>query len=788
MSAHRIIGTKVARTDAWAKATGAAQYTDDLSLPGMLHGRLLRSPLPHARIRDIDCSRARALPGVKAVITGADLPNVRYGNWRLMPETQDEVALARDKVRFIGDEVAAAVAIDGDTAAEALELIRVDYEELPAVFDLDAALESGAPLVHAETAGNVSVRRNIAFGDLEAGFAAADYIRDDTFHLQAVSHAYLEPCSTLAQADAQGRVTLLSSTQTPYIVQCLLASALGLRENEVRVVKPFVGGGFGGKMELRPWDVCAAFLARLTGRPVKFTLSREEELCSGRRRHPMRLRSRVGFRRDGTILAKDLEVLLDGGAYNSMGPTATFLVGNFGAMLYRYPAYRYAGRHVYTNKPPAGAMRGLGAPQALFAAESQMNQAAADLGIDAIELRLRNAMRPGDQIPGIATISSCGFAECLERVVAISDWRRKRAVPVGQGSTGIGVGCFSFITGGVFNWFNTQYAFSAAEVRAHADGTVHLLTMAADIGQGSDTVLQQILAEELGLRMQDITLTAADTAITPKGDLGTWGSRVTLMAGNAVRDAAQKIKDQLFGMLSLHFDLNVIHQMECVDGQVRVKGRADRAIPFGQAVAMVQKANRGQPLVGSGSYTPRDLGLVTPTFSFGAQVAEVEVDRETGRSRVLAVHTAHDCGTVLNPLAVEGQVEGCIQMGLGYALSEELVMDQGRTLNASFLDYKMPSALDMPTSVATSSVEIPEPRGPFGAKEAGEGPVSPTAPAIADAIWHQTGFRGLRLPLTPERVLAGIAATGIAVAPSGEAPPGKAAPGEAPRPLPRDPS
>lgn len=753
MSDFSVIGRRVPRVDAWEKATGEARYTDDFSLPGMLHGRLLRSPVAHARIVSIDASRAKALPGVAAVITGKDLPDVKYGNWRLVPGTQDETALAREKVRFIGDEVAAVAAADRDAAEEALALIRVEYEELPGVFDLDAAMAPGAPLIHDETAGNVSVARKIVFGNLEEQFARSDYVREDTFELPSVSPAYLEPCSSLAVADELGRVTLTSSTQTPYIVQCLLAKALGIRENEVRVVKPALGGGFGGKMELRSWDVCAAYLARLLGKPVKFTISREEELSAGRRRHAVRLWSRVGFRKDGTLMAKDCRALLDGGAYNSMGPTATFLIGNFGAFLYRFPAYRYEGLHVYTNNPPAGAMRGLGAPQALFATESQMNMAAEDLGIDPIAIRLKNAMQAGDEIPDIATVSTCAFSECLEEVARKSGWREKRARK-GAGR-GIGIGCYSFITGGVFNWFDTQYPFSAAEVRAYADGTVHLLTMAADIGQGSDTVLSQILAEELGISMKDVQITTADTALTPKADLGTWGSRVTLMAGNAVMAAAAEVKAELFRMVSLKFGLNVIHEMECRDGMVRAKNRPDRAIPFAEAVAMVQKANRGEPLIGRGTYTPRDMGLVTPTFSFGAQVIEVEVDRETGVVAVRKVVTAHDCGRALNPMAVEGQVEGCIQMGLGYALSEELVTREGKTLNANFLDYKMPGALDMP-ECELSHVEVLEPRGPFGAKETGEGPVSPTAPAIADAVWHATGFRSTRLPITPERVLQAL--------------------------------
>jgi 4-hydroxybenzoyl-CoA reductase subunit alpha len=754
MSEHRYIGRDLPRLDAPAKVTGRAVYTGDMQLPGMLHGKLLRSAVPHARILHIDTSRALALRGVKAVITGKDTPGIPYGNWRLVPQTQDEHPLAMDRVRFIGDEVAAVAAIDLDTAEEAIHLIQVDYEELPAHFDVDAALAPGAALIHDDgrLTSNVSLERKIDYGDLEAAFEAADYVREDRFTVQAVSHAYLEPCTTLAEADPEGRITLWTSTQTPYIVQCLLASTLGIPENHVRVIKPFVGGGFGGKMELRPWDFCAALLARMTGRPVRFTLTRAEELATGRRRHPMKIRSKVGFKRDGTLLGKEFEVYLDGGAYNSMGPTATFLVGNFGAMLYRYPAYRYRGYHVYTNKPPAGAMRGFGAPQALFAAESQMNMAAEELGIDPIDLRLKNAMVPGDVIPGVATISSCGFVESLRKVAEMTRWREKRkALPRGQG---IGVGCYSFISGGVFNWFNTRYPFSSAEVRAFDDGTVHLLTMASDIGQGSDTVLRQILAEELGISVERIRLTSADTAMTPKADLGSWGSRVTLMAGNAVLQAARRVKEQLASVVSARFDLNVIHEVAFGGDRVFVKARPDRGLEFGQAVHMAVRANRGEAVIGRGGYTPRDKGLVSPAFSFGAQVAEVSVDEETGLIRVEKMTTAHDCGTVINPMSVEGQLEGSVHMGLGYALCEQFVMRDGHTLNTTFLDYKIATAEDMPPG-ESFCVETFEPEGPFGAKEAGEGLASPTAPAIADAVYHATGFRCLDLPITPEKVLRG---------------------------------
>ena len=753
MEQFNIIGKEVPRNDAEAKARGRAQYTDDLKLPGMLYGRILRSPLAHAQIKDIDTSKAKAMPGVKCVLTCEDTPKIKYGNWRLFPETQDEYPLAVDKVRFIGDEVAAVAAIDPDTAQEALEKIIVEYGELPAVFDVDAARGAGAPVIHDYCSNNISVNRKIQYGDVEKGFAESDYIREDTFTVHAVSHAYLEPCSALAQADQDGRITLWTSTQVPYIVQCLLASALGMRENDIRVIKPFVGGGFGGKMELRTWEFCAALMAKKTGKPVKFTLSREEEFLAGRRRHPMKLHSRVGFKKDGTLMAKDLKIQLDGGAYNAMGPTATFLCGNFGAMLYRYPNYRFHGEHVYTNKPPASAMRGFGAPQSLYATEIQMNSAAEELGIDPVDLRIKNAQVSGDKIPDVATISSCGFIDSIKTVAKMSGWKEKRKnLKPGQG---IGIGCYSFISGGVFNWFNTQYPFSAAEVRAFSDGTVHLLTMASDIGQGSDTALKQILAEELGLRMEDIRITSADTAMTPQADLGSWGSRVTLMAGNAVIDAAKKIKAQLFGAVSARFNLNVIYEFECLNNRVQAKGRPDKGLSFGEAVAMVQKANRGEPLVARGSYTPRDKGLVTPAFGFGAQVAQVEVDQETGLVEVKKMWTAHDCGTVINPRAVEGQLAGSIQMGLGYALSEQFVMDGGKTLNNNFLDYKMPNALDMPPSEVVH-VDTYEPEGPMGAKECGEGLASPTAPAISDAVYHATGYRCLDLPITPEKILQGL--------------------------------
>ena len=745
-----LIGKSVPRPDAVAKATGAAQYTDDISLPNMLHGALLRSPHAHALIRKIDTSRARALPGVKCIITGQDVPAVKYGNWRLVPALQDETALATDRVRFIGDEIAAVAAIDRETAEKAVELIDVDYEELPGVFSVEEALAAGAPAVHDEHPDNISLTRDIDYGDLEKAFADADLVLEDTFTTHPVSHVYMEPCSVVAKTDTDGRITVWTSTQTPYYIQCLLARTMGVRENDVRVIKPSVGGGFGGKMELRPWEFAAAWMARETGRPVKITLDRRQELAAGRRRHPVTLTSKIGFKNDGTITGKEVTARLDGGAYNGMGPTATFLIGNFGAMLYKMPAYRYRGIYVYTNNPPAGAMRGFGAPQALFAGEMQMNRAAEALGIDPIDLRLRNAMETGDEIPGVARISSCGLRKCLEEVRQLSNWDARRAAA--KPGEGLGLACYSFISGGVFNWFNTKYPFSSAEVKVFDDGTAQLTTLAADIGQGSDVILPQILAEELGLKVEDIRLVTGDTAACPQSDLGTWGSRVTLMAGNAVRDAARKIKDELFKVVSLKLDLNVIHEIECGNGTIYAKSKPEKGIRFAEVVQMAQLANRGEPVKATGYYTPREVGLVSPAFSFGAQVADVRVDPDSGVVEVAGMYTVHDCGTKLNPMAVEGQLEGSIQMSLGYALSEELVMHRGRTLNTTLLDYKIPVAADMPPSVS-KTVETFEPGGPFGAKEAGEGLACPTAPAIGHAVHQATGYFCRNLPIRPEKIL-----------------------------------
>ncbi len=749
---YSVIGKSLPRVDGVVKAKGQQVYTDDMVLPRMLYGKILRSYLPHARILSIDTSKAERLPGVKAVITGKDTLGVKFGLWRLFPEQMDEQGLATDKVRFIGDAVAAVAAIDEDIAEEALDLIEVDYEELPAVFDPIEAMKEGAPRIHDNVEYNTSVVRNIEFGDVEEGFRQSDYIREDRFSTQATIHAQMERNVAIASFDPSGKLTMWASIQSPYFLQGLLAMALGMREGDIRVIKPCVGGGFGGKIELFPAHFCAALLSKKTQRPVRIQYTREEDLSTTRTRHPVISNLKSGFKKDGTLVARQCQLIFDGGAFNSMGPTAAFLAGFFSSMPYRFSHYKYDGYHVYTNKVPAGAMRGLGAPQAFFGSECQIDMIADQLGVDPVELRLKNALQPYGEVPRVTRITSCGLSECIEKAAERTGWREKRGkLPDGHG---IGMACYMFYCGGIWNFFNTPYAYSAATVQANIDGTVNLYTQASDIGQGSDTVLCQILAEELGVRMEDIRKTVADTEVCPV-ELGAWASRTTFMAGHAILEAAREVKNQLFEVAAQKLEIGVVHALEAKDGRIHVKGRPEKGITFAEAATAAQRAKGGLPVIGRGSYSPRGKGLAPSVYSFGAQVAEVEVDKETGKVTVRKITTAHDIGMPINPMSVEGQLEGSIHIGQGYALSEELVSDGGKILNPSLVDYKMPKATEMP-EIEVIEIRTDEPEAPFGAKEAGEGLVSPTLPAIANAIYDAIGVRMTDPPFTPEKVLRAI--------------------------------
>ena len=755
MTSYSLIGKPIRRIDGVEKVTGSARFTVDIMPPGMLWGKILRSPHPHARILNIETDRARGLPGVYAVITADDTRKIPYGNWRRYPHLMDEYPLAPDKVRFIGDEIAAVAAVDEDTAEEALTLIEVDYEMLPAVFDPEEAMKDGAPQIHEGPTikNNVSETRHIEFGDVDEGFTVCDRIREDTFTIHPVSHTAMEPHNSLACYDLEGRLTIWTSTQVPYFVQILLAQTLGMREGDIRVIRPSVGGGWGGKMELFKDQYCAARLAMASGKPVKIEYTREEEFACTRHRTAMRIDLKTGFNKDGTLVAKEGRAILDGGAYNAMGPTALYLTGFFQNFPYTIPHYRYDGYHVYTNKSPSSAMRGFGGPQAEFTCDSQIDMIAEELGMDPAEIRLKNGMESGHEIKGYCKVRSCGFKECMSRAMESTQWKKKQGkLPRGRG---IGMGCYGFMSGGVFNWIDTPYAFSAAMVRMGHDGTVDVYVGSAEIGQGSDTVMAQIAAEELGVSMADVRVISGDSAVCPP-DLGAWGSRQTLMTGNAVKMAASEVKQKLLDAAAGMMGPNIVYALDAKDGKIFLKERPEREIPYEDVLKAAVRTMHGQAIVGRGHYTPHGKGMVSPAFSFGAQVAEVEVDEETGKVSLIQVTTAHDCGQVINKLGVEGQLEGAFVMGQGYALSENLVTDEGRVLNPSFVDYKIPRAPDVPEHFTSLLVETYEPEGPFGAKEAGEGLTNPNAGCIANAVYDAVGVRIYDLPITPEKILKAL--------------------------------
>lgn len=746
-----LIGKRLPRLDGPVKASGGAEYTGDLKLPGMLHGKILFSIQPHARILNIDMTRALRLPGVKAVITGKDTIGEKYGNFR---RVADEQGLATDKVRFIGDAVAAVAAIDEDVAEEALSLIDVDYESLPAVFDPEEALAPGAPIIHDRAPDNVSWKCLWRYGDGEAALETAYHVREDTFVTPAISPASLERHVSLAAVDGGGRLTVWTCAQSPYLCRRNLAIALGMGEGDIRLIKPYVGGGFGGKVELFSHQFCSALMAQRTGRPVRIELSREETFWATRHRHPMVIHLKTGVSRDGTLAARSCRLIADGGAYTSTGLQALYLAGTFMHLPYRLPHIHFEARRAFTNKPISGPVRGHGTIQPYFATESQMDLLAEDLGLDPLEIRARNAIPREYLAANGLQVTSSGFKQCMSDVVTASGWGEKRRGM--KAHSGIGIGCGSFISGATI----VPGLPETAIIKINYDGVVTLSTGASDVGQGSDTVLVQIAAEELGLRIEDIRLVTGDTDVAPI-DPGTYSSRVTVHTGNAVKRAAVQARHELLELAARVLEANP-GDLEARDRRFYVRGSPQRGIAF---VDLVRKhvAKEHMPIIATGRYKAAlqlpnldsGYGNASPSYSFGAQVAETAVDPETGQVSVLQVTSAHDCGKALNPMAVEGQMEGSVHMGLGFALLESLQQIDGQTTNASLLDYKMPTAMDMP-EVRHQPVEEADQEGPYGAKEAGEGTVSPTASAIANALAHALGVRLRTIPFSPEQILAAL--------------------------------
>ncbi len=755
------IGKRLPRVDGIVKVTGEAKYAGDLSLPGMLHGMILRSPYPHARIISIDTAKAEALPGVRAVITGKDTIGFKAGG---IAAEGDEPYLALDKVCFIGDEVAAVAAVDEETAESALELIDVRYEILPAALDPVAAMADGSPLVHENTPGNLSFETNLSFGDIEKGFAGCDYVREDEFSTAAIRHGFLEPHAALANWDSSGKLTFWGSKQSPYFTYRNMGKALGITPSRVRFIQSYLGGGFGGKNEMFSVDFCAALLSKKAGRPVKVVASQEEVLYAYRQRHPALIRLKTGFMKDGTLVAMEAKIVADGGAYKGIGAMSLYLMCTFLDFPYRVPNLRVQGRRVHTNTQTSCAMRGHGVPQVRFAAEVQLDMAAEELGLDPVEVRLKNAVRPGETTGHGFKITTCGLEECIREGKKIAErWRSEvRAAGVPKRRRGIGLASYGFICGPRLAGHNT----CAAQIKVHEDGSIALVTGSSDCGQGSDTVLSQIAAEVLGVRLEDIRYGTLDSEITPV-DPGVYGSRVTFMTGNAVILAAEDVLRQLAEVAAkaLKTDVgNIVFR----DRRVFVAGSPDRGMAFDKVVKAAQYSGTGKTILGSGYWAPdgidppdfkTGMGNISGGYSFGTQVAEVEVDEETGRVKVCRLAMIQDCGQSINEMLTEGQLEGSAIGGIGHTFTEVIIRKEGQTMNPSFLEYRMPTALDA-CEVESSRTDTIDAVGPFGAKESGEGIQVAIVPALVNAVHDAIGVWFKKIPITPDDIVDAVNGAG----------------------------
>jgi 4-hydroxybenzoyl-CoA reductase subunit alpha len=755
VASHRVIGQPLPMTDARAKVTGLGKYADDLAVPGMLVGRILHSPHAHARIRAVDTSAAEALPGVKCVATGKDAPNP-YG---ILPIGHDERVFALDKARYIGDNVAAVAATSAEIAEQALALIRVDWEPLPAVFDplISMEVENPEHWIHENKPRNIEKEYHHEFGDPQAGFARADFVHFERYYAGEVTHAAMEPHATLAIWEPDERLTVHSSTQVPYYLHRTLSDVCEMPMSRIRVIKPLVGGGFGGKSEVIPLEVAAAVLAKKSRRPVKILYTREEVFLAHRGRPITWVELKVGITKEGKITAVAARVIQDGGAYCGYGPVTVLYSGALLGAIYDIANVRYDGYRVLTNKPACGAMRGHGTVNVRFAFESMLDTLAEEAGLDPADVRRRNLLpAPCITVNGLR-VTSYGLPECIEKVVERSGWAEKYGkLPYGRG---VGIACSHYVSGAANPIIRSNMPHTTVHIKIDRDAGVTVYTGASEIGQGSDTIQVQIVAEVLGIRPERIALVAADTELTPI-DLGSYSSRVTFMAGNACIEAAKNMRAQILEGVAKKHGLDPA-RLDIRDEAVVSLDDPGFRVGFDDAVPLAIAG--GGALVARGSYRPpeearggkhKGAGVgPSPSYSYSAQVAEVSVDPDTGRVTVHRIVAAHDCGKALNPLTVEGQVEGSVYMGLGQALQEEMVWRDGRLMNPSLLEYRIPSTLETP-EIECIIVESNDPEGPFGAKEAGEGSLAATIPAVASAIYDAVGVRITSLPITPEKVLA----------------------------------
>jgi 4-hydroxybenzoyl-CoA reductase subunit alpha len=803
MTDFSIIGKSIAMIDAAGKTTGAGKYADDFTLPGMLVGKILHSPYPHARIKSIDTSRAKALDGVVAVVTGEDAPNP-YG---ILPVGHDETALAVGKVRYVGDHVACVAAVTGEIAERALELIDVEYEPLPAYFDPEESMKAETDLIHENRPHNLEKDYHHVFGDPEKGFAEADYVAEARYIANEVTHAAMEPHCTLANFELDphtgklGRLTVWSSTQVPYYLQHKLSLVLEMPMSQIRVIKPLVGGGFGGKSEIIPLEIIAAVAARAAKAPVKITYTREEVFWAHRGRPRTIIDLKTGVKNDGRVTSVACKVIQDGGAYCSYGVVTILYSGALIGALYDIPHIRYDGYRVLTNKPACGAMRGHGTVNVRFAFESQMDEIAATLKLDPAEVRRVNLLKPPTVTVNGLRVLSYGLPECIDQVITRSGWEeRKGKMPKGRG---LGMACSHYVSGAANSIIRSDMPHSTVNIKIDRDGGVVVYTGASEIGQGSDTMTAQVVAEVLGCDLARVRVIAADTDLTPI-DLGSYSSRVTFMAGNASLRAAEAVKKNIVSAAAKRMncapedvvlrndrvhkrgavsDDNDSEAAEILEDKEAARGHVDGQILRGSVLqtrkeegpkehmsfeeAVVSAIDFHGALTGTGSYAPptearggkhKGGGVgPSPAYSYSAQVAEVTVDEETGEVTVHKIWAAHDCGRALNPVAVEGQVIGSVWMGLGQALEEEMIWKDGLLMNPGLLEYRSPSSAESP-DIECIIVESIDPEGPFGAKEAGEGSLAATIPAISNAIYHAVGVRLRESPFTPERILSALRA------------------------------
>jgi CO/xanthine dehydrogenase Mo-binding subunit len=768
MTESSVIGRRVPKRDAPQKVSGSATFGHDVRLPGMLHGALLYSRYPHARVLSVDTARAEHHPGVKCVLTAADNPPTKFGYGK------DSTPFKGEVVRSLRDEVAGVVALSAAAAKEACDLIEVEYQELEPIFSAEQALADGAHLIHADRDSNLFQAFDYNHGELARGERESDAVVEASFRLPYVAHVCLETSVVIAQFDRSGRLTLWSTTQIPFLLQRDLAEALGVDGRQIRIIQTAIGGAFGRGLDIYPFEPIAALMARKAGRPVRLAFSREEEFIASPARQPAVVTVRAGARRDGQLTFRDVSAMLDVGAYVSWGAVTPLVMMETSASLYKVPHVRFRADCVYTNNPITGAVRGYGNPQSTFFIETVMDRLAAEIDMDPVEFRIRNANEPNTTTPQGLVITSCGLKECLEAVASAAD--RIDAVDSGRGLAGSlpaqypehdldgtfrrGIGFAATLNvGGGARIYRSDGC--GAIVKVDDFGHVTLVTGATEIGQGSETVLAQIVAETLGVNVEDVAVENSDTDVKP-WDVGVHASRTTFIAGNAAHLAARQARDKIFETAAMLLDSSP-DELVAKAGVISVAHDPARSIPLDKVVRRRHFREDGKLVIGEGWYDPPTKlvdkstykGNISAAYGFGAQMAEVEVDVETGLVRVLRLACANDVGRAINPMAVEGQIEGGAQMGLGYALTEELIVEQGRVLNPNLVDYRIFTSADMP-ELETIIVETDDPGGPFGAKGVGEMGGTPTAAAIANAIYDAVGVRLTEVPMTPERVLAAL--------------------------------